>query len=713
MSFRWLTAHEGNLAAPTTAFVGRAEVCARMARAIGQTRLVTACGGGGMGKTRIALHVARQLRADFPDGVWMVELSGLEDPDVLPSAVINAFGLADVSARDEAEVLGEHLANRHLLLILDTCERLPQPIGTLISALLRAAPMLHVLTTSRVPLGLEDEYVIHVGPMQVTDADAPDMAGETVEGLELFFRRARQAAQFEAHPHHLALAQEVCQKLEGIPLALELAAAGLRHLSLAQILEQINETRALHANATLEGLPQRHRTLYAAIGWSHQLCEPTERLLWARLSVFAGDFDEDAVQQVCSDAQITDTPALLDSLVRKSILTRDDAHNRRYRMLDTLREYGAMWLAELGETERLRRRHRDHYLTLARCGEAAWSGSGQVHWYLRMRDELPNIRAALEWSLSHPEEIHHGLELAGALWFLWVACGFSAEGRHHLRRALTINTTPSTTRCKALWMEAYLANAQGDLTRATSTATTCRDEAIAIGYPEGVVVATKMLGTAAFLGGDLQGAGRYLGQALEYLRGDPTYLNPGLLPAIVELALVIIMQGQPQQALGLLSECLEHCHANGELWLRSYALYVQALAFRALDRIQDAITSLHASLKIKRHFHDVLGIVLCLEALSQLVVRAGYPASAAAVLQGAAEVSWREYGLPMMGSPRFADEHAQCAQQVQEMIGEQRYKQAFAHGLSLSLPDAIGFALGEGGAPGLAMDVLDLIAAGS
>ncbi|WP_431929982.1 ATP-binding protein [Nonomuraea jabiensis] len=710
MGLQWLKRHEGNLPTPTTSFVGRNEVCARVARALGHSRLVTAYGGGGMGKTRIAIHVAWQLRADFPDGVWMVELSALTDPQVLPSAIIAAFGLADVSARDEREVLSEYLQHRELLLVLDTCEHLQQPVADLTAVLLRAAPRLRILATSRVPLGAAGEHLVGIEPMHVTDAD-PAGPMEMAEALQLFVDRAHQAtSDFVIGPHNAGLINEVCQRLEGIPLGLELAAASLCRFTLEELLAHLNHSRALRGTETDVEAAHRHRTLYSAIGWSHQLCEPAERLLWAQLSVFASGFDEEAAQAVCGDTQAGGEIApLLEALVRKSILRRDT--DGRYRMLDTLREYGEMWLAALGESEGLHRRHRDYYLALAHRGEAAWSGAGQVHWYNRMRVELSNVRAAVDWSLSHPGEASRGLELVSALWFLWVACGFSAEGRHHLRRALGVNVTPSPTRCKVLWTESYLANAQGDLERATIAAKACRDEAISIGYLEGVVIATKMLGTAAFLSGDLQASVDYLGQALEYLRGDPDHLNPGLLPAVVELALVVIMRGEPNQALPLLAECLRHCQATGELWLRSYALYVQGLAMRALGQTAEAIASLRAALKIKRHFHDVLGCVLCLEALSQLVIQAGYPASAAAVLQGAAEVNWREYGLPMMGSPFFADDHARCARLVQEAIGEQGYQQAFAYGTSLSLTDAIGFALGEAGVPNiLSVDVLDLIA---
>ncbi|MFI7643594.1 ATP-binding protein [Nonomuraea sp. NPDC049400] len=226
MGFQWLKRQEGNLPAPTTTFIGRNEVCARVARALGHSRLVTAYGGGGIGKTRIAIHVARQLRADFPDGVWMVELSALTDPHVLPSAIIAAFGLADVSARDEREVLSEYLQHRELLLILDTCEHLQQPVADLTAVLLRAAPRLRIIATSRVPLDAEGEHLVGIDPMHVTDADP---AGPMMtEAVQLFVDRAHQATpDLVIGPHNAGLVNEVCQRLDGIPLALELAAASL------------------------------------------------------------------------------------------------------------------------------------------------------------------------------------------------------------------------------------------------------------------------------------------------------------------------------------------------------------------------------------------------------------------------------------------------------------------------------------------------------
>ncbi|MFI6600682.1 ATP-binding protein [Nonomuraea sp. NPDC050536] len=690
----------------------------RISAAVGSARLVTALGTGGVGKTRVALQAARRLQAEgrYPDGVWLAELWALDDPDVLGSAISSAFGLADVSARPDVEVLIEFLADKHLLLVLDTCEHMIGAVRKLVTTLLQAAPGMTILATSRETLNLPDELVIVVPPMSVTRDGERE-----AEAVELFVSRARDVLpQFELGPHNAAGVARLCRRLEGIPLALELAAVRLRGLSVDQILDLVAQTTDHLAQQSAvdditDGIlpaPQppavppdypfsggaRHHTLRAAIGWSHQLCEPAERLLWARLSVFAADFDGVAAREACGgDGLLPDEiDDLLDGLVHKSILTvQQNTRTIRYRILDTLREYGAGWLEQLGGTETMRIRHRDYYLRLAQRGEDAWWGPGQVRWWHRMRAENANIRTAIDYSLSHPDQAALGLELVTSLWFLWVACGFSAEGRHYLVRALHANQLPSSARCKALWVEAYLACAQGDIPAAVARAKECRREGAEIGDSDAVIIGTKMLGTAAVLTAQLDKANTLLGLAIRSLRQDPATLEPVLMPAIVELALVHVMQGQAAEALPTLEDCLATCEAAGEQWLRSYAEYVRAMAYRQLGRITEAIESIRASLRIKRHFRDVLGIVLDLEALSQMVITAGLPPETAAQLQGAAMVNWTEYGLPLMGSPFFSDDHDRCAAEIRRLIGEDAYQAALARGKTMSLPDAVAYATGD------------------
>ncbi|MGP4103300.1 ATP-binding protein [Nonomuraea sp. KM90] len=691
-----LYSREGNLPEGLPDIIGRGELCVRIARALGESRWVSVCGGGGVGKTRLAIQVARWSAADYPDGVWLVDLSSLVDPTLLVSTLTSALDLADVSAREERVVLAEALRDKRLLLILDTCEHMLVPVRNLAAELLDVAPRVQIITTSRIPLEHPWERIIQVPPMSTrASASAAGLPGS--EAAQLFAARAQRAAPgFELGPDTLSQVTTLCQRLDGIPLALELAAGQLRHLSLEQLIARANVLDGIASAYDVDR--ERHQTLHAAMGWSHELLEPAERLLWARLSVFAGNFDLDAVQAVCASSELPASRIAdaLDSLVHKSIVVRQEGDRSvRFRLLDTLREYGAMWLSELDEKALLQRRHRDYYLGLAQRGEGAWSGSEQIPWFVRMRQALPNLRAALDWSLRQTQDTDHGLRLASSLWFLWVACGFSAEGRHWLHRALDASPQPSKARCQALWVEAYLANAQGDLSSATAAAHRCRTEAVKVGDPEALAVATKMLGTAAFLGGDLESAATYLGQALEYLSADPKHLNPGLLPAVVELGLVVTMKGEPQRALPVLAECVTRCRAVGETWLRSYAHYVQALAHRALGHVPETIAALQTALRMKRHFRDVLGIVLCLEALSQVVVDAGWSPRMAAVLHGAADVNWRAYGLPMMGSPAFADAHARCAEEVTRLIGTAAYHEAWAQGAQMSLRAAVDYAVGD------------------
>lgn len=729
-SLRWR--RDGNLPEEITSFVGRRTLVARLTAELRTSRMVTAVGSGGVGKTRVALECARRLSDEFANGVWLAQLGALNDPDVLGSAIKNACGLADVSARADIQVVAEFLADKQLLLLLDTCEHMIDAVRELATTLLEAAPGLTILATSRQPLQLPEEHLVVIPPMDTTPEG---------EAVHLFASRARDAVPlFELGPHNIASVVQLCRRLDGIPLAVELAAVRMRGLSVEMILELVTRTTDIldrqsepngvdNLTAWLQPRPSisvadiergrqssedgtgatRHQTLRAAIGWSHELCEPAERLLWARLSVFAGDFDADAARAVCSSSELPpdEISDLLGGLVHKSILTmQPNAVTIRYRMLDTLREYGAKGLEQLGGTEALQIRHRDYYLSLAQRGQAAWWGPSQVRWWQRMHIENANIRAAIDYSLTHRDQAALGLDLVASLWFLWVACGFSSEGRHYLVRALHANPRPSPSRCKALWVEAYLANAQGDIEAAVAAAQQCRREASEIGDVDAVIIATKMLGTSAFLTGKGEDANLLLGLAIKYLRDDPSSLNPGLMPAIVELALVYVMEGKPEQALPLLQECLDVCTQHGEAWLRSYAEYVQAMAYRLLGRTDEAIASIRTSLRIKRHFHDVLGIVLSLEALSQMVLEAGWAPAQAAHLQGAAEVNWRSYGLPLMGSPFYAGDHERCATEIRQRIGAQAYEAARAQGATMDLLTAVAYAIGESIDGGLVPEIL-------
>ncbi|MCG5213884.1 nSTAND1 domain-containing NTPase [Streptosporangium soli] len=687
---------EGNLPAELTSFVGRTRLLTNLKRQLRESRLVTVTGIGGVGKSRTALRLAHQVRVQYEDGVWFADLARLQDAGMVEHTISAALGIADQSARSESDTLTEWVGQRQMLLIIDTCEHLIESCAALVVKLLNQAPNLTVLATSRQSLQVPGEHVVPIPPLAVP-GDDPDESLFTNESVQLFGARAGAVVpDFSLDEGNIGTVAELCRRLDGIPLAIELAAVRLRALSVQQILTLLTDRFSLLAGASRTALP-RHQTLRAAIGWSHEICEPAERLLWARLAVFAGDFELDAARFVCADPDHLPADSIMDlvtGLVEKSVLLMQSNNaGVRYRLIDTLREYGVEWLDKLGQTDAIKERHRDYYLELAQTGEHAWSGPRQVYWFVRMRQEHDNVRAALEYCLGHPAHKKVALRLLSSLWFMWVACGFAREGRVYLDRALAANTEASKERCKALWVLSYLCSAQGDIESAQRYAEECSTQAVLVGDSGAVILATKMQGTAAALQGDLQKATALLGVAIEFNRSGPE-LNPGLLPAILELAFVLTAQNEATEAEALLGDLRQTCDQRGELWLRSYAHWATSLAQRATGRPEEALGHAREALRIKGHFHDVLGAMMCLEALARIAADSG-DANRAAHLLGAAETNWPLFGLPLLGSPFLSGEHEQSVKECKRLIGEADYDRQFQQGARLNLEEAIAYALDD------------------
>ncbi|WP_406318829.1 NB-ARC domain-containing protein [Streptosporangium sp. NBC_01639] len=341
--------HRGNVPAETSSLVGRRAELGRIAMLVGRSPLVTLTGVAGVGKTRLAVRTAERHRdpsAGFTDGVWVVELSAQQNGDLLGHEIAAVLGLREQAARPQSEVLADHLADKRLLLVLDTCDHLVDAAAALLGRVLPEAPHVRVLATSRRPLNLPGEQVLPIEPLA---APGP---GATGAAVRLFTQRAHALVPgVTLDPVAVA---RVCRLLDGIPLAIELAVRRLRALSVQQIAERLDDRFALLVGGSRTPLG-RHQTLRTAVGWSHELCTAQERLLWARLSVFAGRFDADDVRAVCADGWLTGLP--LADLVDRSILIAEGSH---YRMLDTIRDYGREWLRRLGEEDVLIRRHRDH-----------------------------------------------------------------------------------------------------------------------------------------------------------------------------------------------------------------------------------------------------------------------------------------------------------------------------------------------------------------
>lgn len=676
-----------NLPAELNRFVGRAAEQDELALLLGEFRLVTVVGVGGVGKTRLVLHSAAALQKRFADGVRLAELASLRDPDLVAHALVEALGLTDHTVRGPREVLVEHLAERRLLLVVDGFEHLVEECAGLLRELLRGCPGLTVLAAGRRPLRVDGEAVLTLAPM--ADADA----------MELLAGRAAEAGVGRtAAP---GILRELCRRLDGIPLALELAAARLPLLTAEQLLRRLDDRFRL-LDGGRRGALARHQTLRTAIGWSHELCTPEERLLWARLSVFAGPFDLEAVEYVCGSSELPADRVLdvLGELLAQSLVAREDtAAGPRYRMLDTVAAYGAEWLTALGDTERMRRRHRDWYMGLATWCELEWFSPRQAEVAAATDVALPNLRAALELCLEVPEDASLAQHLAGTLWFYWAGCGRLSEGRHWLDRSLGVAAEHEDARLKALWVLGYVAILQGDDTAAVAALHECAERARDSGNATAEAYATHRMGCLALLSDDLPRAEELIGRALEAYR-EMGELNSNVLMGQVELALARAFQGDPEGAVALCADVREICEERGERWTRAYALYVLAYAALTGGDHTAARELLTECVTINHLFHDLVGLVLALELLALVTLAEGDPAEAA-VLQGAAMPVWDAVGLPLFGSANFNGPRLLCERQASEALGAEGYAAWYGEGQALSLDAAVDRALAERRDPAL------------
>ncbi|GAA1581199.1 LuxR family transcriptional regulator [Actinomadura kijaniata] len=686
----------GNLPTELTSFVGRRAEVRAVRDLLRSSRLVTLTGVGGVGKTRLATQAASGLHERFPDGVWQVPLSGLQDPVLLAHTVASTLEVNEQTARPPVELLAGHLAGKRLLLILDTCEHLLAGCEELAGELLIQCRHLSILATSRIPLGAQGERVYAVMPLPLPGdrgAKAPVPAHEPVTGVDavaLFADRAAEAVPgFVLDPGDLETVTRLCTLLDGLPLAIELAAARLRHLTSKEIEAALDDRFGL-LTADYTPLP-RHQTMRSAIGWSHELCEPVERLLWARLSVLVGDYSLDLAKEVCGAAPLSPARVaeLLPRLVEQSVMQREGAG---FRMLDTIREYGLERLRDLGEENVVRRRHRDACLRLARRAEAEWSGPDQLGWTGRVIAEFPNLRVALDHCLEMGSA--KALELSAALWPLWSACGYHREGRYYLRRALEQGIGPGPELAKALWVstwvdvehyEAEVASARLDLARRAAQAS---GDATALAY------VGHMAGLTAFVRGDDATAVDLLADTLAAHRPALEAAGPGPLLTMAQLGVSLARLGRAD-AVRTLRDCVRQCRRRGELWARSIAHYGLALdAWRRGD-LAGADAHNRESLRIKRRFGDVAGAALGIELRAWCAAASGRGEVAARLLGGVDRLCLTT-GMRIDQVPFWVAGHRECERAARELLGDDGFDEAFQQGRGLELDDAYGYALGEG-----------------
>ncbi|MER5967880.1 AAA family ATPase [Streptomyces sp. NPDC002057] len=669
-----------NLPAELNRFVGRVAEQAALTALLDASRLVTVVGVGGVGKTRLALRAAAGVEKRYVDGIRLVELAPLRDAHLIEYALAEALGLTDHTPRTPREVLLEHLAERRTLLVVDGFEHLVEQCAPLVRELLERAPGLTVLAAGRRPLRVAGEAVLRLAPLGVEDA------------MTLLAERAAEAGA-PAPPAGEDAVRELCRRLDGIPLALELAAGRLPLLSVRQMLCRLDDRFRLLADGARGALP-RHRTLRTAIGWSHELCTPEERLLWARLSVFPGPFDLEAVEYVCGGPELPPERVLdlLGGLLAQSLLTREDTPvGPAYRMLDTVAAYGAEWLAALDDTERMRRRHRDWYMGLATWCELEWFSPRQAEVAALTEVALPHLRAALDLCLEVPEDTHLAQHLAGTLWFAWVGCGRLSEGRHWLERSLTLESGHEEARLKALWVLGYVAVLQGDGTAAVAALHECGERARSSHNALAEAYATHRMGCLALLTDDMPRAEELIGRALDAYR-ELGELNSNVLMGQIEVALARAFRGDLEGAVALCREVREICEERGELWARAYALYVLAYSAWTRGAYAEARELLTECVSINHTFRDLVGLVLAVELLALVTVSEGHAAEAA-VLQGAAVPVWETVGVRLFGSEAFDAPRTLCRQRAEEALGAAAYGAAFREGQGLSAAEVVERAL--------------------
>ncbi|MEO5665419.1 MAG: LuxR C-terminal-related transcriptional regulator [Nocardioides sp.] len=697
------TAGRGALPAELTSFVGRRRELAETRRLLASSRLLTLTGPGGVGKTRLALRMATEVRRTFPDGVWFVELAALHDPQLLPHAVANVLELRQISADPTAD-LAAYLEEKRLLVVLDNCEHLTDACAVLVSKLLAAAPDLRILATSRHVLGVEGEQIHSVPPLSFPEGDTDPSASEGThyESVRLFQERAAAVIPgFEIVDSNRAAVVELCRRLDGVPLAIELAAVWLRILSPAQVLDRLEDRFRLLTSGRRAG-PARQQALEATVGWSYDLCSPAEQLLWARLSVFSGGFDLEAAEEVCSGDEIVraEVLSLVASLVNKSIIVRRQATEHTtawYQMLESIRQYGAERLTDEDEARALRVRHRDYYRSLASRFAAEGFGPQQADWFIRLRRESGNVREAIEFCLADPHEAVAALEITTAIWNFWFA-GFIREGYRHLTQALDLATEQTSVRAHGLWAASYLAMFATDFERNATMLAECVE--IAAGLDDDLLQARikECQGQATLYQGDLPGAIELLEQARREFQALGNAL--GEFDTLILLTACTFFLDDPratefsQQALAM----AEQHDAQSSM---GYGFWSVGIAHWRAGQFSEATRSLRRSVRLFLPMHDLTGVSFGVQSLSWCAAFAE-PGERSARLLGAAQAVWRTSGAKVDETNAYSvfdqrSEDALRAAMGSSALDSLRFETAFAEGAAYSFDQAVSLALDEDG----------------
>jgi len=688
---RSLDAFTNNLPRQLTSFIGRRRELAEVKHLLAAARMVTLTGAGGAGKTRLALQVGAEVLEGYPDGVWLVELAALSDSALVAQRVASALEVREVPGFPILETLQNSLEQKRLLLVLDNCEHLVEACARLTEVLLQACPDVRILATSREPLGVPAEIVWRVPSLSLPDAGAlPSVEQlQQYEAVHLFVERAAAVRpNFTVTSENARAVAEVCKRLDGIPLAIELAAARVPIMSVEQIATRLGDRFRLLTRGSRTTLP-RHQTLKAAIDWSYHLLPETEKAILRRLSIFAGGWTLEGAEAICEGDGVGtfDVLDLLTQLVFKSLVIVDDQPGGiRYRFLETMGQYARDRLLESGEAEGVRRRHLDWYRRLTERAEPELLGAQETAWLDRLEVEIDNLRTAMEWALTNGE-VEAGLRLASAAWRFWFIHGYFAEGRGWLEALLKKGrTTAPAVRAKALAYAGKLAAfGQGDY----GAGRLFYEESLGlwreVGDEEGIAEALNGLGFVAAGQGDHAAArAQYVESlAIRRKRGD----RWGIAISLHNVGRVVQRQGDYAAADALLKESLAIWRDLGDK--QNIAMALVNLGFVACSRgeHESARSFIVESLAIRRELGDRRGIAYALEGFACLAAAQGQ-ARRAAHLFGAAEALREALGAPLPPADRPAYDRMISA--AQSMIGVDEFSASWAAGRVMTLEQAIG-----------------------
>jgi predicted ATPase/DNA-binding CsgD family transcriptional regulator len=686
------TRRPGNLPAEATSFIGRRRELAELRKKLTTARLVSLVGPGGVGKTRLAIRIGTGLTRGFRDGAWLVELAEVRDPALIGNATLAALDLRDQAATEPRALLLSYLRDKELLLVVDNCEHLLGAAAALVMDVLKAAPGVRVIATSREPLSIPGEHVLPVPPLELPRAQADESLDQLRqnESVELFTERASAASgRFELTASNQAVVVDLCRRLDGLPLAIELAAVRTRVISVEQILDRLADRFGLLTGGSRAALP-RHQTLRTTIEWSHDLLGSDERTLLRRLCVFAGRFTLEDVEAVCASDDVPAARALdvLSSLVDKSLVLKEDAPGPAcYRLHETMREFAGLKLREAGEEEVVELRCVEHYVSTCRRS-AEWARYRLVEWLAWIDLEIDNIRSVLRRCLIRVD-IARGMDLATSLPLYW-ATRATTEGVRWLDELLAIGCADSELQARAQYLRGFLAVLLIDPTAGVPALERAAAADREAGRLRPLAASLSMASIAANMAGDRAAARRLLDEAQDVTAGLDDV--PAVLAVLQAQSLDGFFGGDLAAASAASSEGARLSRQAGELYtLKVWLLNLGTVALIA-GELAASKPLFAEALRIAHQVDDRVQLSYLLDALGCHAARSGQ-ARLAGQLLGAADTVRSGAGNGVM--PFLAPQVAQAEASAIAVLGASRFEAERKAGGRLSRDAAVRLALGE------------------